>query len=94
MAGNGNIIKDSAFNAAVAGFGKTFGILDADTKGKSYLVGNQLSFADLNFLPILFYAAMFPESKATFDASPNLTTYYQGLLKRDSVSSVLVVPDL
>jgi len=49
-----------------------------------HLVGDQLTFADINILPMLFYARRFDEGKALFAAAPSLTAYMERHFARPS----------
>jgi glutathione S-transferase len=53
-----------------------------------FLVGDELTLADLFVAPIVQTAAMFPEGEAALKANPNLTRAYEALKKRPSFESV------
>jgi glutathione S-transferase len=73
----------AAIGRAAEAMKKQVEVLDGAVAG-GYLVGDQLTFADINILPMLFYARRFEEGKALFAAAPNLTAYMERHFARPS----------
>ncbi len=63
-------------DAALPKMEQTFPVMDAAVKN-GFLVGNSLTLADINFLPILFYMKQFPESAALLGKHKNLKAYLE-----------------
>lgn len=63
-------------DAALPKMEQTFPVMDAAVKN-GFLVGNSLTLADINFLPILFYMRQFPESAALLGRHKNLKAYLE-----------------
>ena len=59
-------------------------ILDRAVAGTGHLVGDSLTLADINILPMLFYANRFDEGKALLGAANNLAAYMERHFKRPS----------
>ena len=60
-----------------------FPVMDAAVKN-GFFVGNSLTLADINFLPILFYMKQFPESAALVNKHKNLKAYLERHSSRKS----------
>jgi glutathione S-transferase len=58
-------------------------ILD-DALASGSFAGNGFSFADINLMPILFYARQFPEAGEIIRSSKNLNAFYERHALRDS----------
>ena len=54
-------------NCAQADIEKQARFVDAALAGTGFLVGDTLTMADLNLMPMLYYTRMLPEGKAIFD---------------------------
>jgi glutathione S-transferase len=61
----------------------------ADT---GYLVGDALTLADINVLPLLYYMTKFPESGAMLAAQPKLSAYVDRLLARKTIADTIPPP--
>ena len=59
-------------------------ILDRAVAGTGYLVGESLTLADINILPMLFYVNRFEEGKALLGAAKNLSAYMERHFARES----------
>jgi glutathione S-transferase len=59
-------------------------LLDKSVAKTGYLVGDGITFADLNLLPILYYVRQFPEGAQALAAAPQLTKWYDSLAARPS----------
>ena len=57
-----------------------------------YLANNALSYADLNFLPMLHYVRGFPEAQGMLASLPALTAYYARHSARASFQATLPPP--
>jgi glutathione S-transferase len=68
------------------------GVLDRAVAKTGYLVGNGVTVADLNLMPILYYIQRFPEGAAAVDALPNLAAYYRRLAARPSFERTIPPP--
>ena len=52
--------------------------------GTGHLVGDSLTLADINILPMLFYVNRFEEGKALLGAAKSLSAYMERHFARDS----------
>ena len=59
-------------------------ILDRAVAGTGHLVGDSLTLADINILPMLFYVNRFEEGKAMLGAAKNLSAYMERHFARPS----------
>jgi glutathione S-transferase len=59
-------------------------ILDRAVAGTGHLVGDSLTLADINILPMLFYVNRFEEGKALLGAAKNLSAYMERHFARES----------
>jgi glutathione S-transferase len=73
----------AAIGRAAEAMKKQVEVLDRAV-ASGHLVGDQLTFADINILPMLFYARRFDEGKALFAAAPRLTAYMERHFARPS----------
>jgi glutathione S-transferase len=69
-----------------------FAVLDRAVAKTGHLVGGNLSLADINLLPILFYVDKLPESRAMLRRSANLDAYYRRHMARASVKETTPPP--
>jgi glutathione S-transferase len=69
-----------------------FGILDLAVAKTGYLVGKSFTLADMNLMPMLFYASKLPESGAMLGQAANLKTYFERHLARESVAATIPPP--
>jgi glutathione S-transferase len=74
----------AAIGRAAEAMKKQVDVLDSAVAKTGHLVGDQLTFADINILPMLFYVNRFEEGKALFAAAPNLTAYMERHFARAS----------
>jgi glutathione S-transferase len=70
--------------AAQPEIGKSLAILDAAVGPTGFLVGNDLTYADINVLPMLIILGMFPQGKEHLAKFPALETYIANLSSRPS----------
>jgi len=59
-------------------------VLDRAVAGTGHLVGDSLTLADINILPMLSYVNRFEEGKALLGAAKNLSAYMNRHFARDS----------
>ena len=64
-------------------------VLDKAVAPRGYLVGSDLTFADLNLLPILHRVRQAPEGASVLAAAPHLTRYYEQHAARPSFQRTL-----
>jgi glutathione S-transferase len=64
-------------------------ILDKAVAKTGYLVGDQITFSDINLMPILFYMEKLPESAAAFADATHLTAYYERHKARPSFTRTI-----
>ena len=69
------------------------GILDKAVARTGHLVGEQFTFADINLLPMLYYASRFPEGAEALKAASHLAGYYDRLAARPSFKSTTPPPE-
>jgi len=69
-----------------------FALLDRAVAKTGYLVGDALTLADINLLPILYYMSKLPESSAILKAKPNLAGYVEKLLARKTIADTIPPP--
>src|SRR5262249_42995313 len=70
----------AAIDAVVPKMEAHFALLDRSVAKTGYLVGDALTLADINLLPILYYMSKLPESGAMLAAQPHLSAYVEKLL--------------
>jgi glutathione S-transferase len=68
------------------------GVLDRGVAKTGYLVGDGVTVADLNLMPILYYIQRFPEGAAAVEALANLAAYYRRLAARPSFERTIPPP--
>jgi len=66
----------AAIEAVMPAVREQLRVLDQAVAGTGHLVGERLTLADLNLLPILFYVRLLPEGAAAFAEAGNLVAYY------------------
>lgn len=59
-------------------------VLDKAVAKTGYLAGDSFTYADINILPMLFYARRFEEGKAIIGGAKNLTAYMERHFARES----------
>ena len=82
----------TVIDAAAAKMEPHFAVLDRAVGKTGFLVGNALSLADINLLPILYYMSKLPESGAMLKAKPNLAGYVERLLARKTIADTVPPP--
>lgn len=79
-------------NAAVPEIEKCARALDAAVARTGYLVGNGLTYADINILPMLTITRLYPVAREVIDPHRNLMTYIETLSARTSYTSTAPPP--
>jgi glutathione S-transferase len=69
-----------------------FALLDRAVAKTGYLVGDALTLADINLLPILYYMSKLPESGEILRAKSNLARYVEKLLARKTIADTIPPP--
>jgi len=69
-----------------------FALLDRAVAKTGYLVGDALTLADINLLPILYYMSKLPESGEILRAKSNLAGYVEKLLARKTIADTIPPP--
>jgi glutathione S-transferase len=69
-----------------------FALLDRSVAKTGYLVGNALTLADINLLPILYYMSKLPESGAMLGRTADLEAYIDRLMQRPTVAETVPPP--
>ena len=80
---------EASFKKAVAEFIELLKAVDKHLAGKSYLVGNQITIADVALLADISLAYKFVLDKAQTDSLPNLTKYFNELINKPEIAAVL-----
>jgi glutathione S-transferase len=73
-----------AIDAVMGDLRKQIGILDHAVAGSGYLVGDRLTLADLNLLPILDRVRLAPEGAEALAGSAHLSRYFETHAARPS----------
>lgn len=71
--------------AAIPAAEKAYGVLEDFLGGRSFLVGDTLSLADLHLAPNYAYFLMTPEGEAITQSTPNLRRWWGGIRERDAM---------
>jgi glutathione S-transferase len=81
----GNQPDEAAIAAALPEIGKCMNVLAALCADNAFLVGDQVTLADLHFVPIYDYFQNTPESDSILEQNPGLRAWWDGVSKRESV---------
>jgi glutathione S-transferase len=73
--------------AALPKMEQQFAAMDRAVAATGHLVGDTFTLADINFMPILFYMGVKPESNALMQRMPALKAYYDRHMARKSVQA-------
>jgi glutathione S-transferase len=74
----------AAIDAVTPALKQQIETLDQAVAKTGYLVGDGVTLADLNLLPILYYVRQFPEGAHALAAAPHLTKWYDRLAAHPS----------
>jgi glutathione S-transferase len=75
--------------AALPKMEQQFASMDQAVAKTGHLVGDTFTLADMNFMPILYYMGLKPESSALLQRSPNLKAYFDRHMARKSVQGAV-----
>jgi len=75
--------------AALPKMEQQFASMDRAVAQTGHLVGDTFTLADMNFMPILYYMGLKPESSALLQRSPNLKAYFDRHMARKSVQGAV-----
>lgn len=78
--------------AAAHAMKKQVAVLDSAVAKTGHLVGDGLTYADINLLPMLFYANRFPEAKEMIGGAKNLSAYMERHFARPSFQAAKPPP--
>jgi glutathione S-transferase len=78
--------------SALPKIGAHFALLEGAVATTGYLVGDCLSVADINVLPLLYYMKQLPESREMLAAQPHLSAYVEKLLARKTIADTIPPP--
>jgi glutathione S-transferase len=78
--------------AALPAMERQLQTLETALAGTGHLVGDKLTFADINLFPIAFYLQRFPESKAMLQKHRHLPAFVERMLERASVKASMPPP--
>jgi glutathione S-transferase len=81
-----------AIDALVPTVEQEVGLIDRAVAKTGFLVGDGLTYADLNLMPILFLVRQLPEGAAAMAAAKPLSDYYQRLAARPSFQNTMPPP--
>ncbi len=81
----GNQPNEAAISAALPEISKCMNVLTGLHADNAFLVGDQVTLADLHFVPIYDYFQNTPESDAILEQNPGLRAWWDGISKRESV---------
>lgn len=73
-----------AIDAVMPALREQIAVLDSAVAGTGYLVGDGITFADLNLLPILHRVQLAPEGAKAVASAPNLARYFERHAARSS----------
>jgi len=82
----------AAIDAALPKMEEHFSVLDRAVAKTGHLVGDGFTLADMNLLPILFFMAKGPESRAILRRSANLEAYAERHMARASLRDTVPPP--
>jgi glutathione S-transferase len=82
----------AAIDAALPKMEQHFAVLDRAVAKTGHLVGDGFTLADMNLLPILFFMAKAPESRAILRRSANLEAYAERHMARASLRDTVPPP--
>ena len=89
----GNQPDEAAIAEALPEIDKCMSTIAELRGNNTYLVGNQLSLADLHFAPIYDYFQSTPESEAILKKNPGLVDWWNEVSGRASIQNTPPMPD-
>lgn len=82
----------AAIDAALPKMEAHFTVLDRAVAKTGYLVGDALTLADINLLPILYYMSKLPESGEMLGRTEHLNDYFERLMQRPAIAETVPPP--
>ena len=79
----------AAIEAVLPEMGQQIAVLDSAVTKTGHLVGVQLTYADINLMPILYRIQHFPEGTAAMAEAPQLSAYYKRHAARPSFTRTI-----
>ena len=89
----GGTTDESVITGAKAEVEKALQVLDAIIGDKEYMVGSELSLADLHFVPIYTYFQLTPDAVPLMEERHNIKRWFNSIKERASVKA-LCPPEL
>lgn len=86
---NGSVRKD-VVAAAIPEIVNTVKILEDQLASQPFLLGNQLTLADIMLMPSLHYLSIAPHNQEILKADSPLRTYVKNILQRPSAKNVFI----
>lgn len=86
---NGSVRKD-VVAAAIPEIVNTVKILEDQLASQPFLLGNQLTLADIMLMPSLHYLSIAPHNQEILKADSPLRTYIKNILQRPSAKNVFI----
>lgn len=80
---------EAAIQAAVPKAQKALGAIEAIALGNPYLLGSEITLADLYLMPVMLYLSKTPEMEAVTSETPKLNTWWETTKQRPSFLQVL-----
>jgi glutathione S-transferase len=82
----------AAIDAALPTMQRQIAVLDKAVAGTGYLAGDRFTLADINLMPVLYYAQLCPEGGEMLRAASYLTAYFARHAERPSYQATLPPP--
>jgi glutathione S-transferase len=82
----------AAIDAALPKMPAHFAVLDKALASTGYFVGNSMTLADFNMLPLIYYMSKLPESSEMLNGSANLKAWYERMMQRKTVADTVPPP--
>jgi glutathione S-transferase len=83
----GEPVDVAEIGRGLEGSAHALGALEALTAEQGFLVGTQLSLADLHLAPMIAYFCTAPESSAVIDRHPKLSAWWDAMRQRQSLAA-------
>ena len=83
----GEPVDPAAITQGLEGSTRALGALEAIAAGGEFLVGRQLSLADLHFAPMVAYFTAAPDARGVIPGYPKLATWWQAMQCRESLAA-------
>lgn len=83
----GEPVDPAAIAQGLEGSARALGALEALAAGGDFLIGSQLSLADLHLAPMLAYFAAAPEGRTLLPRYPRLAAWWRAMQQRPSLAA-------